>query len=1148
MAATRVLPGSCASFGWLWLTDLHLGQSSQKWLWPTHRQEFFDDLERIHNECGPWDMVLFTGDLVFSGNPIEFGHLTEALGKLWKHLKTLGSNPYFLCVPGNHDLRRPPADSGAAVALRTSWNESDVQNAFWGKANSDFRKLIEESLKAYTDWLNERHFPAPPDYRPGLLPGEFSATIAKGDARLGIVGLNTTFLQLAHGDYEGKLEIDPRQLETACGGDAAEWIGQRHASLLLTHQPPNWLSSAAQERYRGGIYIPRRFVAHFHGHMHESSGQVTIEGGAAPRRTYQGTSLFGLEGYGEAFEKERFKFGYAACRLEMDRTTGRLYLWPRLAVKQQAGHWRLAQDQSYTLEHGEQYTAPEEFLLTMPCECPGGTASPSPIASNSAAGPTAIGSDGRRKEYLELLFRQSVARCVMRWQSAGTPSAIAKQLAQDMVVGAPRSDMVPTADRPIILLVGPIGAGKSLTGERLHQAAIQRALTAPDAPTPVYLETPSAAGRLDAAVAEAVAATSGNRTRGVALFLHEAVGGETVDVRNLLNEARILANSWPNTTVVLLTRHSSPLQDAREEAVQVPPLSEQQALDLISQLSGGSSPWFPPSWPPSVREAIRRPLFAVLIASYLKENDGRHPQSKADLVEDLVSRALGRISADPTQMGRLLQKLAMLSTDRGGGFVPAVEVAPQHELMPLIDSELVTQRGETIAFPLAILTEWFAARGLAAGKPKAGALLGDAQRLDQWYYPLVIAVGTSSHVEASQMLTPITQNDPGLASKLIEEGVAGWGLAEYVWPPPALECGQRLRDVMSVWGQALGPLAPYLIPFRPDGTLRPLGVATSGPWLSAGWYLKEDIAAPIVALTNASPGIGPLRPGWAMTSLRPGRDPAWAWRWARDNLAESLAQVLRERRLAFDDDLPRREAVWLAAVALTDRPYMQRTSVELAEIEPMLSRAAGEEWMATDRNGRLISLSPLRAEVARLRASGGTTILAPWPPATPPANPDFPEFLWQARSNEDILERVRDVYRACMQQYTRLVTALFPRFAHRFGHAAMLPARMIIEVFLPRRTDRHGTPLIAWKWEPLPRGQESVVDIRLVGEMSGVMIADNTDSRRTYDLFRRLRPEAAPWLSITLSHQGFGTDVLRPDAVRELVYDWLESDLRGIHW
>ena len=71
--------GSCASFGWLWLTDLHFGQFGQKWLWPQMREQFFDDVLRLHQECGPWDVVFFTGDLVFSGSKADFDRLTPII-------------------------------------------------------------------------------------------------------------------------------------------------------------------------------------------------------------------------------------------------------------------------------------------------------------------------------------------------------------------------------------------------------------------------------------------------------------------------------------------------------------------------------------------------------------------------------------------------------------------------------------------------------------------------------------------------------------------------------------------------------------------------------------------------------------------------------------------------------------------------------------------------------------------------------------------------------------------------------------------------------------------------------------------------------------------------------------------------------------
>jgi 3',5'-cyclic AMP phosphodiesterase CpdA len=64
------MPDTC--FAWLHLTDLHYGLKGQDCLWPSLRQPFLDDLGALHDRCGPWDAVLFTGDLVQSGEPDQF--------------------------------------------------------------------------------------------------------------------------------------------------------------------------------------------------------------------------------------------------------------------------------------------------------------------------------------------------------------------------------------------------------------------------------------------------------------------------------------------------------------------------------------------------------------------------------------------------------------------------------------------------------------------------------------------------------------------------------------------------------------------------------------------------------------------------------------------------------------------------------------------------------------------------------------------------------------------------------------------------------------------------------------------------------------------------------------------------------------------
>ncbi len=382
------------SIGWLWLTDLHFGQKDQRWLWPNFRADFLEDIDRIHPRCGPWDAVVFTGDLVFSGKADDFDSLTPVLRKVLDRISNLqGYTPVFVSVPGNHDIIRPGASS-TMVALGHWWDEPRVRDEFWNNSASEYRRVVSEAHLSYSRWATLHGFAPAAEYQAGLLPGDFSAVIAKDDVRLEVVGLNSTFLQLAGGEFAGKLDLDPRQLVEACSGDHVDWLAANNASVLLTHQPPAWLHPSARENYEGVIYNPNNFIAHFYGHMHESSASETSPGMGTSRRQIQGCSLYGLEHYGEAFENQRLNFGYAAVRFEFEGDHGQLILWPRKAVRKQGGYWGLGPDVGYQLVDDQQ-TTPSEFPLKIRCETRSAIAIPDASRLSTSARPACVDSNSR---------------------------------------------------------------------------------------------------------------------------------------------------------------------------------------------------------------------------------------------------------------------------------------------------------------------------------------------------------------------------------------------------------------------------------------------------------------------------------------------------------------------------------------------------------------------------------------------------------------------------------------------------------------------------------------------------------------------------------------------------------------------------------
>jgi hypothetical protein len=84
---------------------------------------------------------------------------------------------------------------------------------------------------------------------------------------------------------------------------------------------------------------------------------------------------------------------------------------------------------------------------------------------------------------LDELGRASRARCIERWQVAGVEATLALALAQDITVGGAPEDSLPVRSG-VRVLRADMGAGKSLAGERFHQAAIAEQLTDATAPVP----------------------------------------------------------------------------------------------------------------------------------------------------------------------------------------------------------------------------------------------------------------------------------------------------------------------------------------------------------------------------------------------------------------------------------------------------------------------------------------------------------------------------------------------------------------------------------------------------------------------------------------------------------------------------------------
>ncbi|MBS1228162.1 MAG: putative phosphohydrolase [Proteobacteria bacterium] len=348
---------------WIHLSDWHFGQKSQ-WLWPNFRAVFLEDLRRLSGEAGPIDLVLVSGDLTQGGEHGQFDTLTQDLDKIWELFDTIHQKPKLFCVPGNHDLVRPPGND-ARVKMLAKW-DSDPETAeeFWGKTDNQYIKVVHEAFANYVHWQDEltrKGFPVV-ETKKGILPGDSSSSLIINDVSVGLVGLNSAFLQLTDSNFEGKLALDSRQLNAVTDNDAPSWCSKHDINLLITHHPLSWLNQGAVRDFQSEIYTPGRFTAHLFGHMHEADLTNRSHGGDAGRKSYQSASLFGMEHLADG--KTERNHGYAIGQISFECENVTWKLWPRKGSISRTGDRKLIPDhENFNLEPGFEYQS-ENLIRT----------------------------------------------------------------------------------------------------------------------------------------------------------------------------------------------------------------------------------------------------------------------------------------------------------------------------------------------------------------------------------------------------------------------------------------------------------------------------------------------------------------------------------------------------------------------------------------------------------------------------------------------------------------------------------------------------------------------------------------------------------------------------------------------------------------
>lgn len=327
-------------FNWLHISDFHQGMRGSENLWYDVKASFYEDIKYHCLAHGDLDVVVFSGDLTQQAEKSEFDAVFKEIESLWEQLKSVGQSPSLFLIPGNHDLERPKAHSPVAMALQ-GWETAGVVDAFYQK-DGPYIDQIKGMFKNYSQLINRLKNSKIPllEESVGVLPGDSCGVWQQGDFRVGLVGLNTAWSQITGEALQGKLELSPKQIHQVTKQHINEWTSANHANLIVTHHPANWLSSGSEHNFNVEINPLGRFTAHLFGHMHESIAVQEDYGDYEVKRSFQASSLFGLETYGQKKDRRHgYNFG------QIDFANDDITWWPKRAEQRTgAGSWTIRPD------------------------------------------------------------------------------------------------------------------------------------------------------------------------------------------------------------------------------------------------------------------------------------------------------------------------------------------------------------------------------------------------------------------------------------------------------------------------------------------------------------------------------------------------------------------------------------------------------------------------------------------------------------------------------------------------------------------------------------------------------------------------------------------------------------------------------------
>ena len=748
--------------------------------------------------------------------------------------------------------------------------------------------------------------------------------------------------------------------------------------------------------------------------------------------------------------------------------------------------------------------------------------------------------------------RLSVSRCKDDWVSLGIEEHIALQMAEECALG----DVLETPLPGMHAIVDAQGSGKTLAVERLFQRAINDALEDASQPFPVFVSAREMNEPVRGYVERSLQGNADPFDPRVLLIVDgvdELGSGRALDV---YHQIKVYVDANQRATIISTARTLPGLEVMGEE-LQLNRLTEEESFDLIARVSGHVLKSLDTyRWPNSIRDAMRLPLFALMIGSLLRDNPRLTIATPGQVIERLANRALQQVQGNSEELDRLLQELAVKSTDDGTR-VRLSSITPVLAKQRLLrDSRLIEQFPDTVDFTLPIFREWYAARALIEGTISVDHL---QQNSDRWLPSLSVVLNSEHDELRTSLMAHMISTDAGLASLLMKEHNQNFMGDE--WETLDIGTGEaagiKIRQAMTHWKAGLGDLFEEIGPVGRGGEVATLGVELSDQFLITSWYAGESVLPPVVSLSGLEETLRPPSdwPTISSASLSQQiRDPFW-WSYVETlrELCQSLSDALHRSSLVICSRDAHHELSWdfVSGVVGRNRPPSSafELDVALATIEAFLKviESYGPNTVVRAYGGRSYEAQDLQViaeHLSELANHGADDIQEPWPSSDLPRSPGY---VWNHYSDQRLLERTIAIYSGALRIYSVVVERWFACFASRLALYRLLPVRLEGWLTTCRQlASPRDWPFLTWYGRILPPGRSSEVAFELAPSRRVPLDSESLFEQEQH-AFRTHRQSLPGEFSLSQSTSSLRS-VFESNPATELALEWLRRDLQALGW